>query len=46
MADDCIMDRILKKVKMGKFITAVLKSIQKLVKLQSLVAKCCKMWKI
>ena len=43
---DCIMDRILQKVEVGKFITIALKSIPKLVKLQSLVAKCCKMWKI
>ena len=41
-----IMDKILKKVELGKFITTVLKSIVKLVKLQSLVAKRCKMWKI
>ena len=40
------MDRILKKVEMGKFTTTALKSILKLVKLQSLVAKCCKMRKI
>ena len=37
------MSRILKKVEMGKFITTALKSILNLVKLQSLVAKCCKM---
>ena len=43
---DCIMDRILKKVEVGKFITTALKSILKLVELQSLVAKCCKMKKI
>ena len=43
---DCIMDTILKKVEVGKFITTALKSILKLVKLQSLVAKCCKMRKI
>ena len=43
---DCIMDRTLKKVEVGKFITTALKSILKLVKLQSLVAKCCKMRKI
>ena len=43
---DCIMDRILKKVEMGKFITTALKSILKLVKLKSLVAKLCKMWKL
>ena len=43
---DCIMDRILKKVEVGKFVTTALKGILKLVKLQSLVAKCCKMRKI
>ena len=43
---DCIMDRILKKVEVGKFITTALKRSLKLVKLQSLVAKCCKMRKI
>ena len=43
---DCIMDRILKKVEVGKFISTALKSILKLVKLQSLVAECCKMRKI
>ena len=37
------MDRILKKVEMGKFITTALKSILKLVKLQSLVANIVKM---
>ena len=36
---DCIMGKILKKVEIGKFITTALKSILKLVKLQSLVAK-------
>ena len=40
------MDRILKNVQMGKFITTALKRILKLVKLQSLVAKFCKMRKI
>ena len=40
------MDRILKKVEVGKFIPTALKSILKLVKLQSLVAKCCKMRKV
>ena len=43
---DCIMDRILKKVEMGKFITTALKSILKLVELRSLLSKCCKMRKI
>ena len=42
----CIMDKILKKVEMEEFITTALKSILKLVKLQSLVAKRCKMWKM
>ena len=37
------MGKILKKVEIGKFITTALKSILKLVKLQSLVAKRCKM---
>ena len=36
----------LEKVEIGKFITTALKSILKLVKLQSLVAKRCKMWKM
>ena len=45
------MDRLhygqnFEKFEMGKFITTALKSILKLVKLQSLVAKCCKMRKI
>ena len=43
---DCIVDKILKKVEIGKFITTALKSILKLVKLQSFVAKHCKMWKM
>ena len=43
---DCIMGKILKKVEIGKFITTALKSILKLVKLQCLVAKRCKMWKM
>ena len=43
---DCIVDKILKKVEIGKFITTALKSIQKLVKLQIFVAKRCKMWKM
>ena len=43
---DCIVDKILKKVEIGKFITTALKSILKLVKLQSFVAKRCKMWKM
>ena len=40
---DCITGKILKKVEIGKFFTTALKSIQKLVKLKSLVAKRCKM---
>ena len=45
------MDRLhygqnFEKVEIGKFITTALKSILKLVKLQSLVAKRCKMWKM
>ena len=40
------MGKILKKVEIGKFSTAALKSILKLVKLKSLVAKRCKMWKM
>ena len=43
---DCIMGKILKKAEIGKFITTALKSILKLVKLKSLVAKRCKMWKM
>ena len=43
---DCIMDKILKKVGLEKFITTALKSILKLVKLLSLVVKRCKMWKM
>ena len=43
---DCIMDKIVKKVEIEKFITTALKSILKLVKLQSLVTKRCKMWKM
>ena len=41
-----IVDNILKKVGIGKFITTSLKSILKLVKLQSLVAKRCQTWKM
>ena len=40
------MDKVLKKVEIVKFIATALKSILKLVKLQSLVAKCCKARKI
>ena len=40
------MGKILKKVEIGKFITTALKIILKLVKLKSLVAKRCKMWKL
>ena len=41
-----IVDKILKKAEIGKFITTAFKSILKLVKLQSFVAKHCKMWKM
>ena len=40
---DCIIDTIFKNIKKVKIITTALKSILNLVKLQSLVAKCCKM---
>ena len=40
------MDKILKKVEVEKFITTALKSILQLVKLQSLISKHCKMWKM
>ena len=40
---DCIIDKIFKNIEIVKFITTALKSILKLVKLQSLVAKSCKM---
>ena len=40
---DCIIDTIFKNIKIVKIITTSLKSILNLVKLQSLVAKCCKM---
>ena len=43
---DSIMDKILKKVEIEKFITTALKNILKLVKLQSLVAKRWKIWKM
>ena len=43
---DCLIDKIFKKFKIVQFIITALKSIPKLVKLQSLVAKCCKMRKI
>ena len=43
---DCTVDKILKKVEIEKIISTALKSILKLVKLQSLVAKRCKMWKM
>ena len=46
VVDRLIVDKILKKVEIGKFITTALKSILKLVKLQSLVVKRCKMWKM
>ena len=40
---DCIIDTIFKNIKKVKIITTALKSILNLVKLQILVAKCCKM---
>ena len=40
---DCIIDKVFKNIEIVKFITTALKSILNLVKLQSLVAKCCKM---
>ena len=44
--DRSIIDRVFKNIEIVKFITTALKSVLKLVKLQSLVAKCCKMQKI
>ena len=38
---DCIIDKIFKNIKIVKFITTAIKRVVKLVKLQSLVAKCC-----
>ena len=43
---DCVRDKILKNIQIVKFMTTTLKSVQKLIKLQSLVAKCSKMQKI
>ena len=43
---NCIIVKIFKNIEIVKFITITLKSILNLVKLQSLVAKCCKMQKI
>ena len=43
---DCIIDKIFKNIEIVKFITTALKSVLKLVKLPSLVTKCCKMQKI
>ena len=40
------IDLILIRARNTKSIITARKSILKLVKLQSLVAKCCKMWKI
>ena len=37
------MDKIFKNIEIVKFITTALKSVLKVVKVQSLVAKCCKM---
>ena len=42
---DCIIDKIFRNMEIANFITTALKSILSLVKLQSLVAKCCKMQK-
>ena len=42
---NCIIDKIFKNIEIVKLITIALKSVIKLVKLQSLVAKCCKMQK-
>ena len=39
------IDKILKNIQIVKFINTALKSALNLVKLQSLVAKCCKMQK-
>ena len=39
---DCIIDKIFKNIETVIFITTALKSILNLVKLQSLLAKCCK----
>ena len=41
-----LLDEILKKIEIGKNITTAWKSILNLVKLKSLVAKCCKLQKI
>ena len=43
---DCIIDKIFKNIEIVKFVTIALKSVIKLAKLKSLVAKCCKMQKI
>ena len=43
---NCNIDKILKNIELVKFITTALKSVLNLVKLQSLVAKYCKMQKI
>ncbi len=40
--DRCVMDKILKNFERVKFITTALTSILNVVKLQSLVVKCCK----
>ena len=42
----CIIDKIFENIEIVKFITTALNSVLKLVKLQSLVAKCCKRQKI
>ena len=43
---DCIIDKIFENIRIVKFITTALKSVLKLVKLPSLVAKCCKIQKL
>ena len=43
---DCIIEKIFENIRIVKFITTALKSVLKLVKLQSLVAKYCKMQKL
>ena len=43
---DCIIDKIFENVGIVKFITTALKGVLNLVKLQSLVAKYCKMQKL
>ena len=42
----CIIDKYVQKDEIGKHFDTELKSILKLIELQSLVAKFCKVWKI